>query len=176
MTARRNQKGVTLIELLSYLAILGVLLMIIYTTFHRLSRIISAADGTLLKERSGYSAVRTMQSDIRKSVAALDEFGPFTAAEGALILSMEAQNEAERIIVIYRLDESESVIVRHETRTGQPSYGVSSRKVGYLVEEFDFEFDESNANLLRVKILLKSGRYGVLREQPLTFHSLMRNG
>ena len=176
MMARKHQEGFTLLELLSYLAILGMLLVIIYTTFHRLSRNISTADGTLLKERGAFSAVRTMQADIRRSVGALDAFGPFSVAGGALILSMDDLDEADGEIIIYRLDEPEGTLIRHETRTGQPSYGVSSRRVGFFVEEFDFEFDENNTNLLQVNILVKTGRLGVLRNRPLTFHALMRNG
>lgn len=163
-------------ELMAYLAILGVLLTLIYSVYYEMSYRVAAADKTLLKERGAFSAVRTMQGDIRRSSETLDAFGPFTASGGALILSIEHPDEAESEIVIYRLAESEGTLMRHETFPGRPSYGVSTRRTAFFVEEFNFSADEKNANLLRVTIRVETGRRGVLQGQPVTFHALMRNG
>ena len=178
---RKNQKGFTLVEMLGYLALLGVLLALVYSIFYRISANVSAADRTLLKERSDFGVVWMMQRDIRRSAKVMDAYGPFKASEGALILLIEKSKESDTPVVIYRFSESETALLRHETNADQPSQGVTSRRLGFEIEGFEFAADEENANLLRVDILLKKAelkerKLGVLRDQPLTFHTLMRNG
>lgn len=173
---RRGQRGLSLVEMLAYIALLSTILSVIYSVYYQFSRTLSAADRTMLKERSAFNAVRMMQDDIRRSADVLDEFGPFRAAAGALILLVDRAESSEKAVIIYRLSESEDVLVRHEAKTGQPAHGVSSRSVGFDVKEFDFSRDESNAKLLKVSILVKEGPLGILRNRPLVSHALMRNG
>ena len=178
---RKNQRGFTLIEMLGYLALLGVLLALVYSIFYRISAYVSAADRTLLKERSDFGVVWMMQRDIRRSSKTMDAYGPFKASDGAMILLIEESKESDTTVIIYRFSESENALLRHEANADQPSQGVTSRRMGFEIEGFEFEADKENANLLRIDILvkqeeLKERRLGVLRDQPLTFHTLMRNG
>lgn len=163
-------------EVLVYLALLGMVLSIVYSVYYQFSRTLSAADRTMLKERSCFAAVRAMQDDIRRSNEVLDSFGPFNAADGALILLIGQLDGAGGEIVVYRLAESENTLVRHETKVGATSSGISSRNIGFDVREFYFSMDEGGANLLSVSVLVKEGPLGVLRNRPLTFSTLMRNG
>ena len=173
---RKDTRGFSLVELLAYLALLGMLLTVIYSIYYQFSRTLSAADRTMLKERSGSNAVRMLQDDIRRSSEVMDAFGPFRASDGTLILLIEQAEDSEKDIVIYRLAESESALIRHEAKSGRPSQGMSSRNIGFDIKEFYFSIDEENAKLLKVSILVKEGPLGILRNRPLTFHTLMRNG
>ena len=163
-------------EMLVYLALLGTVLSVVYSIYYQFSRTLSAADRTMLKERSCFAAVRAMQDDIRRSNEVLDSFGPFNGADGALILLIGQLEAPGGEIVIYRLAESENTLVRSETKVGGQSRGLSSRNVGFDVREFGFSMDESGVNLLRVSVLVKEGPLGVLRNRPLTFSAHMRNG
>ncbi len=172
----KNDKGVTLLEMLSYLALLGLILSVVYSVYYQFSRTLSAADRTMLKERSSFDAVRTMQNDIRQAGRVMKSFGPFSASDGALILLVQKRNPGGNRVIIYRLAESKNKLMRHEAAADRPLHGVSSRSLGYDIERFDFAIDEENANLLKVSVAVKEGPLGILRKRPLTFYAAMRNG
>jgi prepilin-type N-terminal cleavage/methylation domain-containing protein len=172
----KDQRGFSLMELLAYLAMLGMLLSVIYSIFYQFSRTLSAADRTMLKERSGFSAVHMLQDDIRRSSKILDEFGSFRAAEGALILLARNKENSGNDVVIYRFFESESTLTRHEVDAENPSGGVASQRIGFDIKAFEFSTGKGNAKLIKVSLLVKEGPLGVLRNKPLVIHALMRNG
>jgi type II secretory pathway component PulJ len=173
---RNNRKGYTLIEVLAYLAMLGMLLSVIYSIFYQFSRTLSAADRTMLKERSGFSAAHMLQDDIRRSSKVMEEFGSFRAIDGALILLAQNSEDSGNDVVIYRFSKPEGALIRHEASAENPSKGVASQRVGFDIEKFDFSLDKGNKRLVKVSILVKEGPLGVLRNQPLVLHALMRNG
>jgi len=173
---RTNQRGFTLVELLAYLAMLGMLLSVIYSIFYQFSRTLSAADRTMLKERSGFSAVYMLQDDIRQSSEVMDEFGAFRAADGVLILLAGSEGSSGSKVFIYRFSESEGTLTRHEADAENPSGGVVSQRIGFDIKKFEFSVDKQNAKLVKVSLLVKEGPLGVLRDKPLVIHALMRNG
>jgi hypothetical protein len=163
-------------EMLAYLAMLGMLLSIIYSIYYQFSRTLSAADRTMLKERNGFNAAHMLQDDVRRSSKVMEEFGSFRAIDGALILLAQNSDDSGNDVIIYRFSKSESTLVRHEASAENPSKGIASRRVGFDVEKFDFSVDKENTKLVKVSILVKGGSLGVLRNQPLVLHALMRNG
>jgi len=171
-----NRKGYTMMEMLAYLAMLGMILAIIYSIFYQFSRTLSAADRTMLKERGGFSAAQMLQDDVRRSGKVMEEFGSFRAIDGALILLAQKADESGKDVIIYRFSEPEGALIRHEVNADDPSKGVASQRVAFDVEKFAFSVDKGNPKLVKVSIRVKEGPLGVLRNRPLILCALMRNG
>ena len=97
----KSNKGFTLMELMAYLALFGMLLSVIYSVYYQFSRTFSAADATLIKERGAFDVVRRLQNDIRKSGEVAEALGLSDAtvrthvfrAKNALRLAMEPFKE-----------------------------------------------------------------------------------
>jgi hypothetical protein len=163
-------------ELLCYMALFGLVLSVVYSVYYQFSRTLSAADRTMLRERSVFHAVRTMQQDIRRSTKILESFGPLNASDGVLILLLGDDREKDAPVIIYRLAESANTLMRYQTTMGAKPQGISSVELGHGVEEFDFSADKDTGNLLKVSIKVKKSPLGVFRDRPLIFYTAMRSG
>lgn len=171
-----NNRAFTLVELLCYMALFGLVLSVIYSVFYQFSRTLSTADRTMLRERSVFHAVRTMQQDIRRSTKILESFGPLNASDGVLILLLREDREKDAPVIIYRLAESANTLMRYQTRMGALSQGISAIELGHGVEAFNFAVGKDSENLLKVSIKVKKSPLGVFRDRPLIFYTAMRSG
>jgi len=162
-------------ELLCYIALFGLVLSVIYSVFYQFSRTLSAADRTMLRERSVFHAVRTMQQDIRQSTKILESFGPLNASDGILILLLREDRDKDAPVIIYRLAESANTLMRYQAKMGAPSQGISSIELGHGVEAFDFSAGKDSENLLKVSIKVKKSPLGIFRDRPLIFYTAMRS-
>ena len=171
-----NDRAFTLVELLCYMALFGLVLSVIYSVYYQFSHTLSAADRTMLRERSVFHTVRTMQQDIRRSTKILESFGPLNASDGVLILLVGENRDKDAPVVIYRLAESANTLMRYQTNMGAKPHGISSIELGHGVEEFDFAVGKDSENLLKVSIKVKKSPLGVFRDRPLIFYTTMRSG
>jgi hypothetical protein len=163
-------------ELMAYLALFGMIMSVMYSVYYQFSRTMSAADRTLLKERSGFDLVRRMQDDIRRSNEIANAFESFRASDGFLILMVDGDQVPEKQVIIYKYAESRKTLMRYQMAADDPAQGVSSRSLGHGIEDFDFSVDQHAPKLVKVSILVKEGPLGTLRNRPLSFHVSMRNG
>ncbi len=170
------RRGYTLFEVLAYLALLGMLSTIMYSIYYQFSRTLSAADATLIKERGVFEMVRCLQNDIRRSKEVAEAFGPFRASDGVLILLADGGETPEERVIIYKREASRKVLMRYETAAKGEFRNATARSLGHDIEQFDFTVAKENPKLVRVTFLVKEGRLGVLRNRPLRFHTMMRNG
>lgn len=170
------RRGFTLLELMAYMALLGLLLTIIYSVYYQFSRTLSAADATLIKERSVFDMVRWLQNDIRRSKEVAESFGPFRASDGILILLADGEETPEEQVIIYKREESRKVLVRYQTAANGEFRNATVRSLGHDIEKFEFSVAKENPKLVRVSFLVKEGPLGILRNRPMSFHAMMRNG
>lgn len=168
MKKRKDPRGVTLFELLGYLALFGLLMNFVYGVYYQVSRTLSTADKGMLMERSTYDAVRSMQDDIRQSVSMLDSFGPFTSSDGCLILQGGSDSGD---VIVYRLAESNRSLVRYHLAADQS--GVSSKSVGMGVS--GFKFSEDGEGLVAVTLVLNEKARGQALPCVMVFQAFMRN-
>lgn len=174
--SRSNGRGYTLVEMLAYIALLGMILSVIYSIYYQFSRTLSAADRTMLKERSALDLTQRLQDDIRRSERVIEESGPFKASDGALILLAKMGEDGEQQIIVYRLNKSKNMLMRYQRPADSSWEDVSYRSFGYDVEAFEFLMDKDFPNLLRISMTLKEGAFGSFCGGPVTFCTMMRNG
>ncbi|MBI4832942.1 MAG: hypothetical protein HY801_15595 [Candidatus Lindowbacteria bacterium] len=171
----RNREGFTLFEILTYIFLFGLLTSVIYSVYFQFSRTLPAAEGALLRERGAYHAVQRIQDDIRRSSGIEENFGPLKSGPGCLMLRIRREGGSGNDIVVYKFAKTQKALIRYQVAAEQSSQNVYSLKLGYDVEDFKFSVDEDNANLLKTNLRVKRGTYGILRNRPLTFYTLMRN-
>jgi type II secretory pathway component PulJ len=169
-TWRRKPGGYTLVEMLSYIALFGMLLSVIYSIFYQFSRTISAAERTIVSERKTYGIVQTMQDDFRHSRGIVDRFGPFRANKHCLLLTLGGQSDSE--IVIYRFDESRGSLTRFQSMGDEKH--VASRTVGEGIRTFTYSISPRD-RLLKVSLEVKKRFYGSLKKKPLIFYAAARS-
>lgn len=175
-TVLRNCRGFSILEILGYLVLLGMLLSVIYSIYYQLSHTLSAADTAMLSDGRNFEAIRKIQGDIQQSTKVLETFGPFKLSDGALILSMKTVDASEENVVVYTHAESGKTLMRYQANAAQPRECVSSIDFGHNIETFFFSVDQKNANLVRVGLEIARMPYGLCCEKPLIFFAKMRNG
>jgi type II secretory pathway pseudopilin PulG len=166
----RKSKGYTLVELLSYMALFGVALSLIYSIFYQFSRTIAAAELTIVNERKTYGIVKTLQDDFHRSSGTLDRFGPFRASDHCLLLALQGQNDAE--IAIYRFDKSRGTLTRFASMGDEKHF--ASHIAGESITEFAYSLSPQD-ELLKVSLETKKRFYGSLEKKPLIFYAAARS-
>jgi len=170
-----NSGGFTLVELMAYMALFGVILSVIYSTYYQFSRTVSAAEITMLKERQAFSAIRWIQDDFRRSKNVLVSFGPFGASGECLILNIPGGGDSANEVVIYKHDVSGRTLTRYHYEAGQSETIPSSLVVGKGIMEFKYSFEKEKEHLLRVSFGLTEGPLGAFSNRPLHFAVARRN-
>jgi prepilin-type N-terminal cleavage/methylation domain-containing protein len=169
-----NLRGFTLVELMAYMALFGMILSLIYSIYYQFSRTISAAEITMLKERQTFSLIQKMQDDFRQSKSVLDSFGSFKRSGKCLILSLPGEGNSSNEVVVYKYDKGD--ITRYHYESSQRELVPSSVIVGKGIKKFKYSFKQEKENLLGVSLVLNEGPFGAFSGRTLQFSVARRNG
>lgn len=159
----KKSKGMTLIEILVYIAIFTFVIGTIYSIYYDSARVAKAGNNYLYNLRHIDLAISIMQRDIREAKGVVASRGDFVSGENTLIL----RNRIKGNYIVYHFDRErrklERVVIPEE---GTPY----KRPIGTNLQEVRFGYDRSPpsyARLVKVELILRKG--ALKREKTTSF-------
>lgn len=157
----KKSQGMTLIEVIVYIAILTFVIATIYSIYYDSTKVAKAGNNYLYNLRYTDPAISTMQRDIREAKGIMAERGDFVTGEGTLVL----RNRTDGNYIVYHFDGETRKLERVVILEGGTSY---SRTIGANLQEVRFGYDRespSDSRLINVELILKKG---ALKKREMT--------
>ncbi len=167
----KKSQGMTLIEIIVYLAILALVTGTIYSLYYDLARVAKIGNNYLHNLRHINLAISIIQRDIREAKGVVASKGDFVTGEGTLIL----RHEIKRDYIVYHFNEETKSLERVVILEGEASY---KRIIGANLQEVRFGYDReppSDSRLVNVELILEKGALKKEMTTSFPFSVALRN-
>lgn len=167
----KKSKGMTLIEILVYIAILTFVIGTIYSIYYDSVRVAKAGNSYLYNLRHTDLAISMIQRDIREANEVVASKGDFITGTETLIL----RNRRKKSYIVYHFDRETRKLERMVILEEETPY---SRAIGANLQEVRFGYDRefpSDSRLINVELILRKGAMKKEKVTSFPFSVVLRS-
>ncbi len=149
----KKSKGMTLIEVIVYVAIFAFVIGAIYSIYYDSAKVAKAGNNYLYNLRYTDLAISIMQRDIREAKEVIPSRGNFVTGQDTLILKKGIKGS----YLVYHFDKEREELERSVISAEGTS---SERAIGADLRGVRFSYDReplSDSRLITVELMLKKG-------------------